>query len=368
MSFGLRAFKKEQEHELTDGKHIYVKNLIVGESTPSLLALLKLSRNESSTKILTSKKINVESVLKDLETSPEFLRGNIDNFRAKFEAYSIGEKSPTPMFYKDAEFKKFGGRSKPLSLMEGEDYFLQDYYAFNEKSLFSDEDLIELGKLLENNQIHTSIVEIEKTNPTDLAEPTNYKIHLSDYEVIECENLVWTRSPKEFLKLSVDKDHYSSEFHEFVSKIRHRSILKIRLEMDSKISDFSQTVLVPQSVTHEWGHFICEFYEGQKEGTQNLNVFCFVDGNEVTSEDLAKKVKLVKRVLERIWDKLKKVNYTETIAYVENAMTFDIDDELYFSIKDENEKLNFVGESSPIEPQFHRENFLTRSLISLNEI
>ena len=368
MGFGLRNLKKKQDSETKITKTTYIKNLVVGENTAAFLLLNKLHKSESSTKILTNKVLTIDSVLEDWKTSLELIRGQEarEMFVLEFPDYVLGDERAKSVFYKDASFKEFGGRTKPYELMQGEELFIDSAQAFSKKDLFNDESLASLEKLFIENQEHKVIVEIEHTDSTDLAEPVNYKLYLSDYELIECENLYWSRSPKDFLKLSKDKDHYSNTFHEVVSKICHKSALKIRLNFKKPISDQQMTVFLPQSITHEWGHFLCEFSQGLSSG-QSLNVLCYVDEDDTASEELAKKIKMIKRVVERVFPDAKNNVSDEYIVFSKDALALEIDDELFNSDDQKLENLFFIGESAPIETIFSKANLLLRSLLSLRK-
>ena len=367
MSFGIRALKKKEDHEITDDKRTYVRNLIVGDSTAAYYALVKLNSRGEQAKILTSKPTTIETVLCDWKNSPQTLRGleNKELFKELFPEVNLGETTETPVFYKDSDFKVFGGRSKPFDLKPGEEYFTDFYTSLNDRDLFSQEEVESLGQLLEKNQFQKVIVEVEKTTPTDLAEPANYKLHLSDHELIECENLYWARGPKELFKLTFDKNSLPDVFHKLVSKIQHRSLLKLRLPLLNKVSEHKVTVFLPQSVTHEWGHFICDFYEGENDISQYANVTCFVDEEEASSEGLAKKIKLAKRVMGRVFDKFEEREDKEQITYLDNAYAINIDDELFDEVKGCETNLHLIGESSPVPPKYHSSQFLVRSMVSV---
>jgi hypothetical protein len=366
MGFGLRNLKKKQDSETEITKKQYIKNLVVGESTAAFLLLNKLHKTESSTKILTDKVLTIDSIQEDWKTSLEMIRGQEarEMFVLEFPEYVLGEERSKSVFYKDTSFKEFGGRTKPFELMKGEELFMESAQAFTKSDLFNDEALESLEKLFIENQEHKVIVEIEHIEPTDLAEPASYRLHLSDYEVIECENIYWSRSPKEFLKLSRDKDYYSNTFHEVVSKICHKSALKIRLNFEKPVSDQQMTVFLPQSITHEWGYFLCEFSEKLASG-QSLNVLCYVDEDDSTSEELTKKIKLIKRVIERVYPQAKNNVSDEYIVFSKDTLALEIDDELYNSDENKLENLFFIGECAPIETRFTKASLLLRSLLSL---
>jgi hypothetical protein len=370
MSFGLKALKKKQDHHISDDKRLYVKNLIVGDSTAAFYMAAQLHQKNEPFKLLTSKPTSMDSIQNDWKNCAQLIRGqeNIELFQEMFPSVDIAEVTDTPVFYKDSDFKVFGGRSKSFELKEGEEFFSKPHAPFNEKNLFSEEGLSALTEVIEKQQLQKLIIEIEKSQPTDLVEPVNYKIHLSDHELIECENLYWSRSPKDLFKVIYAKEKFSEVFHKLVSKMQHKSLLKIRLPLEKKVSDHSVTVFLPQSVTHEWGHFICDFYEGNEGVEQYVNTTCFVEEEDATSEGLAKKIKLAKRVMARIFGDFKAIESDEQIIYIDNGLALNIDDELYSDLKEFEPNLFFIGESAVVLPKYKNCQFLMRSLASIINI
>jgi hypothetical protein len=63
------------------------------------------------------------------------------------------------------------------------------------------------------------------------------------------------------------------------------------------------TLFVPQSMTHEWGHFIVDIhsYDSKKNG-HLINALILLHEEEPTSELMADKIKLCKRVFERVFN------------------------------------------------------------------
>jgi hypothetical protein len=370
--FGLRALKKVQEDESLKDKRHYISHIVYGDSSFAILTYLKLlaEHGEQNVKLICESPIDQQSVLSEWKCSVSSLR-NADVAQAlmhKKPQLEILPVNSINMFYKDAKFHKFTGRAKPYELQEDESYFIDSSFQLKQSGLFTDEQWNSLDETLSVGQLNKYISHIEICKPDDMIEKSNFKIHTGEHENFECEFLYWCKSPKEFYKKVEDKESMSDDLGKYCSTLEHRTGLVIHFDVDKKIFENKATVFLPQSATHEWGHFICDFNEfNEATGRQEFSSLMFVDEDEVNEEDLAKKIRLMKRVIERIFTDFAKSRYDEVIHYSQELFINKCDDTLFNSLK--SLPIKFVGQGAPIEAENSENiNYIPRAIISYLDI
>ena len=55
------------------------------------------------------------------------------------------------------------------------------------------------------------------------------------------------------------------------------------------MTDITETLLLAQSYTHEWGHYVGEFNHVPQSSKQRAEFLSFLDKNETTEEEISKK-------------------------------------------------------------------------------
>lgn len=194
---------------------------------------------------------------------------NINYMKSHFNLDSIVEISQLPLFYKDLTWKSFGGRSKSETLKFDEDFYVSKRLDINEKMLFdwlenSDHFLNSLNEKayqvkIKNLNFEAGIFFIECVNGTEF----------------KAENLYFGKSPAYFLKKYSEKNHLSDKFIQFCESTVSPSALFIKYVFDKPISDLNETLFIPLSYTHEWGHFVGEFK--LVEGKQSAEFIHFIN-------------------------------------------------------------------------------------------
>ncbi len=369
MGFGIRAFKKVQDDESLKEKREYISHLVYGDNFYAALTYLKLVQKHGSEKVMlvSNNLITQDSIIGSWNCS-------LNTLRSEVAAQSLMTQKPqleilpfggSNVFYKDTKFHKFGGRAKPHELKEDEAFFLEPFFQIKLEGLFTDEQWNSLDETLASNSKIKYISSVEITKPSDLVEVTNYKLKTGELETLDCENLYWCESPKSFYSKVSAKDELSDEVAAFASGLEHRIGLTVYFEVDKKVYADKGTVFLPQSVTHEWGHFIADFNE-YDELTQSQSFSCmmFVNEDEVNEEDLAKKIKLMKRVIERVFPEFGKGKYNERIQYDREVLINNTKDETFPNFK--NESVRFIGIGAPISAENSSEfTYLARGINSI---
>lgn len=370
MSFGLlKHFKDEKKGYQEQNEVVFAQHVILGTDLSAVLKLIELRKNHSSEsiKLITNRPLNKQTLLENYQFGVSQLRsfeavGEI--YKSLFEA-KISAQNLEPQFYKDGKFHDFGGRAKPMELQVGEDFFLQKGYRLSIPSLFSAEDWDNLDNII-NQYIDVRIIEgIEKTHSQDLVEKGEWLLSFKDYKKISCENLYLSFSPKKFLNHLKNKDKLTPDVIDFCSNINIQAALSITWSIKKEVFPEERTLLLPQSMTHEWGHFIIEFESfDHAEGHQLCHGLFLIHEEEPQTEDLASKIKLMKRVLDRVFPDFEKQIQKEYIRFDEEMFMSEIKDNLIEQISFDYPTLKFLGQMAPMKPQFSNEKFLARVLLS----
>ena len=369
MSFGLlKHFKEARKgnHEVTIARH--TKHVIVGYDLGAVLKLIELKKSfpSESVKIITnrplSRQILVENFQYGVSTlrSPEAVEGI---YRKHFNA-RIFPETKDPVFYKDGKFHEFGARAKPMNLLAGEEFFSRKGHRVELASFFDEESWNNLDSII-NEALDMRIFEsIEKTIPNDLVEKQEWTLAFKDFTRITCENLYVSLSPKKFLNFLAHKEALTAELIDVCSAVTTRAAISVSWIMNKEFSPNNQTLFIPQSMTHEWGHFIVEFERFDHLAVQGLcHVMFLVHEEEPQSEDLASKIKLMKRVLDRVFPDLEKHIEKEFIRFDEEMFIADIKDQTAEQLSFDYPTLKFLGQAAPMPSSYAQEKYLARTLL-----
>jgi hypothetical protein len=334
MSFGLlKHFKDIKKNSIIPSINAHMEHLILGDDLESVLKLVELKKHRPSTslRLISSRNLTRQSLIETYDFMPTLLRSEeqvATLYKTYFDAKIFSEKKD-PVFFKEGKFYDFRGRAKSMDLQSGEDLFLKKGFKLNIASLFSPEDWENLDEILREHQKIAIIESIDKSTPNDLVEKAEWKIAFKDFSIITCENLYLGISPKKFLNYLEHKENLTSELIDFTSSIQHRSGLVISWVLDKEIHPDHQTIFVPQSMTHEWGHFIVEFdtysYEHK---TQMCHALILIHHEEPQTDELGAKIKLLKRVLDRVFPQFENHIKKEFIRFDEELFTKNFREEL----------------------------------------
>ncbi len=373
----LQALKKEQKTEV---QTVFIKNLVIGEDLFAMDLLLSLKEKYGSDNVsLLSFKTLTENDLHLM--GPSLLRGetNIKQLQKIYPDVHINKVDAATSFFKEGTFKEFGGRAKSETLLWGEEAFTENRVDVDEKELFPFLKAENAFELIKECIVEYIPVKLRKAEPTDLVEPDYFHITCSNGTQLNVENLYWCYSPQHFLDLYANKNELSDEFMEFCEETKSPSTLYIEMIFEKPIAENNETVFLPLSYTHEWGHFIGEFAPIESDGgKQRAKFMTFVDTDHTNEEEISKKIRLLKRQLEKIYEKFKTISYTEFITLTDKSVCLNFDDSITQTIKKELPKLSFVGLCAPLE-HFEKDEsnfeyssndlmFLARGVTSLAQI
>jgi hypothetical protein len=367
MSFGLLKHFKDQKKGFQEQKEVsYVAHVILGSDLSSILKLLELRKNHNpeAIKLISNRLINKKLLIESYQYGVSQIRSEeavTEIYKTHFNAKILPQKN-SAQFYKDGKFHDFGGRAKSMDLLDGEAYFQAKGYHLEISSLFSEEDWANLDQII-GQHLDIRIVEgIEKTEAKDLVEKDEWLLTFKDYKKITCENLYTSLSPKKFIHFIKNKEKMTPELIDFCTSTKIQGALSLTWQMKKEFTQESRTFFIPQSMTHEWGHFIVEF-ENTNEGHLCHGLFLLHE-EEPQSEDLASKIKLMKRVLDRVFTDFENNIYKEYIRFDDEMFISDVKDNLIEQLGFDYPTLKFLGQAAPVKGQFSQEKFLTRVLLS----
>lgn len=372
--FGIRAFKKLKEDNKHKEKSIYSKHLVYGNNASALIAFHLLNKKyPGDVKIITRNALGVDDLKRELSHAPSSIRSKAaaDKIMSVTSRFEVLPKASEVQFYKDAKFHKFGGRAKPHELFEGEAFFCSPEFSVNWLGLFSEDDLVSLSTSLKENQLNKIISEIAQTDPEDLVEVSHYKLVSGEFENISCEKLYFCDSPKVFYSLIKDKEKLSEALHGFCAPLINQKGFVVNFKANKEVYNIAGTVFVPQSATHEWGSFICEFDKPDAgDNSQEFRVLTFLGESDITEEELAKKIKHLRRVVERVFPEIGKAKIDQDIRYNPEFCIAGQRDELSAALESEN--VSFLGAGAAIKLDEHEKSedyaYHARAVLSLSRL
>jgi hypothetical protein len=365
MSFGLlKHFKDLKRGHETAIQTSFTKHVILGHDLGAVLKLVELKKShpEDSLKLISNRLITKQSLLENHEYGVSMLRSQ-DSVEAIYKKYFNAKISPQkgePIFYKDGKFHEFHGRAKSMEILDGESFFSTKGYRISVASLFSEEDWANLDQILDQHQEIRIFESIEKSTPMDLVEKTEWCLSFKDYSKLNCENLYLSMSPKRFINLLTNKEKLTPEIIDLCTGVKVQSAISVTWQLDKEIMSEEKTLFIPQSMTHEWGHFIVEF-----ESDKNLcHVLFLIHEEEPQSEDLAQKIKLMKRVLDRVFPHIENHIKKEFIRFDDEMFISDIKDAALEQVGFDYPTLKFLGQTASVPSTLSNEKFLSRTLLT----
>ena len=289
---------------------------------------------------------------------PSLLRGeeNIRVLRDQLpDSVFNGDELGPSKFYKEMKLRKFGGRSKPEKLLWSEEFFTSPRVKLNEAEFIKYLDLDSLEENFFQSFIHLNPVAIGRYKSDDLIEDANWKIDCSDGTEILCTHMYWGEAPAKFLELIEDKKILTDRQIEFFESTQTPCSLYVKFLFDDKITDREETIFIPLSYTHEWGHFIGEF--NKESNFKEVEFFSYVDKNDANEDDVAKKIRLLKKGLERVFEGSASINNREFITLWDESLCLNIDDSLYPFEEKNLGHVHFFGVQAPLQNDQENENY-----------
>lgn len=343
------AFKdlhKLKKIAVVEKESITTPYLVVGKDifALSLYNDLKKAHGDDKVRLLSQ-----DAVLRSdlLPKGPSTIRGEVNKrfFNETFPDIARTETMENALFYKDMTWKSFGGRSKSEVLKYDEEFYTggqitPDYEQIFKNIPHSDEYLEEINK----EAYQVKIKSIKRDNEGFVVECINgTEFH--------CEFLYFGLSPYHYMEFYSEKSEFTDSFMEFCETTKTSSALFVKFVFDkTPLSDMKETLFIPLSYTHDWGHFVGEF-RASKDG-QEIEFMHFMEDHLMSEEDVSRIIRLLKKNMEKIFDNFLKIKSHEYIALEQEIGCLKIDDELFLKSleagKNEMKNLFFIGINAPV--------------------
>lgn len=336
---------KLKKISVVEKESIHVKNLVIGKDifSLSLYTNLKNELGADQVRLLSQDQIFVSDLI---PKGPSQLRGETNQrlFKEFFPSVEMTKSIDQAIFYKDMTWKSFGGRSKPEALKYDEGFYTGDRLDPNFEQLF---ELIgfnpSLIEMINQESYQVKIKSIKRSETSFLVECING----TEFHV---EHLYFGLSPYHYLQFYTEKHELSDTFIQFCESTKTTSALFVKYVFDKvPLTDMKETLFIPLSYTHEWGHFIGEFAE--KNGHQEIEFMHFIEEQSVSEEDVSRIIRILKKNMEKIFPSFSKINVKEFIAVEQDIACLKIDDQLFLDSKknqkNEMENLSFLGINAP---------------------
>lgn len=369
MAFGLlKHFKEAKKSTINLDRETHYKHIIIGHDLGAVLKLMELKKThpDESIRLISSRMVTRLSLQENYEFGVSQLRSAdaVQNIYKKFFNLKLDSQKEDAAFYKDGKFHDFGGRAKSMNMLTGEEFFVQKGYRIHLSGLFSQEDWENLDTILGEFLEIRHFDSIEKTTPEDLVQKAEWKLHFKDFATTTCECLYVSESPKKFLNYLNHKEQLTPELIDVCSSINIQSGISVTWILNKELYQSERTLFIPQSMTHEWGHFILEFEAFDYEKKQQVcHALFLIHEDEPQTEDLASKIKLMKRVIDRVFPHFDEVIMKEYIRFDHEMLISDIKDNLSQELTFDYPTLKFIGQTSAMISDFSKEKFMARTLL-----
>ena len=391
MSSGFNLLSLKKEDNQTQ-KKLYKRHLVIGEDIYSVCLYNSLVKKlgESEVGWICSHELTDNDIAL---LGPSTLRGsvNLEKLKTYFPDKELAlNEEASSLFYKDMKWKDFEGRAKSEKLLWSEDYFTASRCDIELTEYFDD---LKDENFLESMNAHRmdyKVKSIAHKTPEDLAEPSNFQVNVASGELVFCEKLYWGMGPSDYLDLYENKNELSNELIEFCESTQTPAALYLRYDYEKPLTDMNETLFIPLSYTHEWGHFVGEFrdieveipkkdeYSPAVKRIQRAQFVTFMDIGHTSEDEISKKIRLFKKNIEKIFGQNSTEFSSEFIKLSSHSGCLNIDDKLGETALNQNQNLKFFGYNAPLEhfgsveksceDSSERPSFLARALSRHQEI
>jgi hypothetical protein len=322
--------------------------LVVGKDifAMSIYRELVLKHGEEKVKLLSEDKITKSDLF---IKGPSTIRGET-NKKVLTELYPEIQNEAidlTSLYYKDMIWKPFGGRSKPEALKYDEEFYVSPRLNLKEEEFFVW--LKDNPNFLDHYNEISYQLKIKNINYKN----DQYLVECTNGTEFQTKNLFFGKSPAYFLDHYAEKNHLSDHFIQFCESTKTVHGLFIRYEMQKPLTDLKETLFIPLSYTHEWGHFVGEFKE--IDGKYYADFLHYIDEDHTSEEEISRFIRQLKKSFEKIFENFTKIKFQEYI-YIEDEMAcLNIDDHSFdLAMQDSSDYLNqlhFVGVNAPLSKE-----------------
>ena len=343
------AFKdihKLKKIAVVERETINVPYLVVGKDIFSLSLYSDLKKIHGAEKV---RLLSQDALLKSdlLPKGPSTLRGETNQrmFKTLYPDVELTRVNENALFYKDMAWKSFGGRSKSEVLKYDEGFYTGDRIDPVFEQVFKNIDHSdEFFESVNKEAYQVKVKAIARNEAGFIVECINgTEFH--------CEHLYFGLSPYHYLQYFTEKNELSSSFIEFCESTKTSSALFVKFVFEDRpLSDIKETLFIPLSYTHDWGHFIGEFRV--VDGVQEIEFMHFLEDQLMSEEDVSRVIRLLKKNMEKIFEDFLKIKVRDFISLEQEIGCLKIDDNAFDESletqPEETKKLFFLGINAPI--------------------
>ena len=317
MSFNLLKFKKNQVVE-NSVQEVNVDYVFIGLDLNSMFELYQDSDFlQKSFLILdqNERTITEHINLVDQLPYPWTFKKNIESSAAS--EVMLGEST----FFKDGEFRSLRGRHKMnfchpylLKFLDSGYNISWSWWWENKLNAFEREKInssLVLGQVKE--VFHDGKIWLVKTY---------------DNKVIKAKILRWNLAPELFLKLFKYQEQYPKNFLTWSSSFVPLNFLLLQVKINSKTLVPQERVLIPLTMGTDEGYFLLS--KSHQDSTYNM-LYLFKD-SEIQEEDVANRIRLIKKQVTRIFNvnennfEAERIFFLPQFTHVQNQQMNKIDD------------------------------------------
>lgn len=326
---------------------IQIPHLVVGKDIFALSIYKALTEKYGKDKV---RLLSEDAILKSdlLPKGPSTLRGpaNQQIIQNLYPEAVIDAGTEQAMFYKDMTWKSFGGRSKSEALKFNEEFFTSTRFNIDAAKIFPElNNAAEFIAEINSEAYQVRIKSIIRSGD-------GFKVECLNGTEFECEKLYFGQSPFQYLHFYAQKNELSDSFIEFCESTKTPSALFVKFVFDKPLTDIKETLFIPLSYTHEWGHFVGEFNQSENNEGQEIEFIHFLDEDQASEEDISRIIRSLKKNMEKIFDKFSKLNSREYIVLEQEIGCLKIDNDLFAKSlnndKNESKNLFLLGINAPI--------------------
>lgn len=319
---------------------IEIETVVVGNSIWALLAFSMEKENQGKTvHWVQTTETSLETIL--FEVGPSLIRGkNIDVLRKLFVEEEFLDQKMDTLFLKDQKLKSFSGRSKPETLLYLEPFFTQLKIDLDKSSIYS----ILKNRDLMSELVSESSVGIPSSILPSEKEEYKWQLKLGNGDLYYTNSIIW--ADRIHLLEGVLEGCRDSvpEFIESLGELKSLASLNVAFKFPKNFYNSNDTIFLPLSYTHEWGHFIGEFREEEN------GCFChfshFIELEKVSEEEISKRIRLLKKAIEKVVPGFEKEIIEEFVILREESFCSVIDDESLQAIVSDSAPVHIVGENA----------------------
>ncbi|MCK5884635.1 MAG: hypothetical protein KAG61_13170 [Bacteriovoracaceae bacterium] len=365
MSLGgrLSALKKKVDEV---AKVIECESLVIGSDIYSLELYAQLKKKSDSVILVSPKDFAAENIR---PFGPSTIRGreNIAIFQKLYPEASVSCDYGVSLFFKDQKWRKFGGRSKSEKLLDGEEFYTSPRTRINWNELFETSSRESINSIQEESlQLIPQAISFSDNT---------WNVKLSAGTDIRTTKLFWGERPDFFTDCFTESSKLPPALFEYAESTKSDGKYLVKLQLKEEFTDIQDTLFIPLSYTHDWGHYIGEI---DSEDAKKIEFVASIDLDQSSEEEVTRRIKTLKRSLDKIFPGFKKNVSSEYFSLFENSASTVIADEKYNNAKESLSGLVFIGENAPIDSTYFatleneevkvsRLSHLCRALISLRQ-